>query len=79
MVRSEASVRADCFHSEHTLHLGSVSRNWLVSSAAEAEVVGEAHVAVAGEGEPGILQRKAMQIWILTSTEPLVLELWVDF
>ena len=37
MVRSEVNIRAraDCFHSEHTLHLGSVSRNWLVSWAAE--------------------------------------------
>lgn len=42
-------------------------------------MVGEAHRAAAGEGEPGILQRKAMQIRTLTSTEPLVLELWVDF
>lgn len=43
-------------------------------------MVGEAHMAAAGEGgEPGILPRKAMQIRILASTEPLVLELWVDF
>lgn len=34
-VRSEAYVRADCFRSEHTLHLGSISRNWLGSWATE--------------------------------------------